>query len=84
MKYRLSWLAHWSEKHTPEEGVTVTYHQQSDGWWEHEYFYYFNAKDDKDAITKTMQFIKQSSEDIDIYSVINLGNDKVVMTEEDY
>lgn len=84
MKYELVWLAHWSEKHTPEEGVTVTYHQQSDGWWEHEYCYYFTADNDEQAMTETMKFIKKSSEDIDIYSVLRLKDNEIIMTEEDY
>ena len=83
-KYSLAWLAHWSEKHKPEKDVVVTYHQQSDGWWEHEYHYYFTAENDKQAITETMKFIRKSAEDIDIYSVTDLENDKVIMTEEDY
>lgn len=84
MKYRLGWLAHWSEKHEPEKDVVVTYHQQSDGWWEHEYYYYFIADNDEQAMTETMKFIKKSSEGIDIYSVVRLKDDEIIMTEEDY
>ena len=84
MKYRLGWLAHWSEKREPEKDVVVTYHQQSDGWWEHEYYYYFTADSDEQAMTETMKFIRKSSDDIDVYSVLRLKDDKIIMTEEDY
>ena len=87
MKYRLGWLAHWSTKHVPsDDRVIVTYHRESDGWYEHEYFYYFIADTDEEAKLKAKKFIDQYSGDdgLEIYSVSNTQTGETILTEEEY
>lgn len=84
MKYKLTWLNHWSEKRkAADPRIIIRYAEEPDGWWEHEYIYYFLAADNDDAISKATQFVDLYSgiEDIEIYSLTDeKGN--VIMTEE--
>lgn len=85
MKYRLGWLAHWSTKREPSDPrVTVMYHQESDGWWEHEYLFYFIADNDEDAKVLATEFINgyANSEELDVYSLVNIATNETILTEE--
>lgn len=84
MDYRLSWMNHWSTKHEAEDPrVLIRYAEESDGWWEHEYIYYFMADSDEQAKEKALAFINSSSEEIEIFSVTNRKTKEVIFTEEE-
>lgn len=86
MEYRLEWSAHWSTKHEPSDPRILTiYHQESDGWWEHNHYFYFLAGTDEEARLKAKNFIDQYDEDneLDIYSLTNLKTKQVILTEEE-
>lgn len=84
MKYALMWSNHWSTKHESfDPRVIVRYTEESDGWFEHRYMYYFIAEDNDDAISKATQFVDLYSgvEPIEIYSLFDEKRE-VIMTEE--
>lgn len=83
--YRLSWLETWSAKQAPiNEEVSVDYAEDYDGWFEHNYWYNLEAKNDEIAILKAKQFIKDNPEfTIEIFS-LSKQNGNVILTEEDW
>lgn len=84
MKYRLTWINHWSEKRESNDPrIIIRYAQESDGWYEHEYIYYFDADNDDKAKEKALEYIKQSDDDIDIFSLINRETKETILTEEE-
>lgn len=84
MQYRLGWLNHWSTKREAlDTRVIVKYTQESDGWYEHLYIYYFYALNDVEAKNKAKEYVEKSQDDIDIFSVTNRNTKEVILTEED-
>ncbi len=84
MDYRLSWMNHWSTKReATDPRVLIRYAEESDGWFEHEYIYYFMSDNDEEAKRKALEYIEQSDEEIDIFSVTNRKTKEVILTEED-
>ena len=83
MNYRLTWLNHWStQRETADPRVLIRYTEMDDGWYEHEYIYYFMAGNDAEAKQKALEYIRQSDETIDIFSVYNRQTKKTILTEE--
>lgn len=83
MKYRLDWINTWSEqREATDPRVIVQYEEQPDGWFEHYYHYYTYQDNDEQARQAAMDFIENSGEDIEVFSLLD-ENDKVIMTEED-
>lgn len=84
MDYRLSWINHWSEeRESTDPRVIIRYTKVDYDQIEHEYFYYFMADNDEHAKSKALEFIKQSGEEIEIFSVMNRKTKEVILTEED-
>lgn len=82
MKYKMVWVEYWSEKHKPsDDRIIVRYMEQNDGWYEHEYIYYFLADNDTQAREKANTFLDEHSEALEAFSVLD-SNDNVILTEE--
>lgn len=81
MFYRLSWLEHWSSKHPATlPGVSVQYMEESDGWFEHDWSYQFQAETDAEAKDIARKFVEKNIDD----SVWSLYNESPILTEEEW
>ena len=84
MTYRLGWLNHWSKKHESDDPrVIIRYTQADDGWFEHEYSYYFIANNDAAAIEKAREYVEHSGDNIEVWSLYNRDTKETIATEED-
>lgn len=84
MTYRLSWLEHWSTKRDSADPRVITrFTEESDGWYEHEHFYYFMADNDEQAKTKAREYVEKSNNTIEVFSLFNRETKQVILTEEE-
>jgi len=84
MTYRLIWGEHWSTKRESlDPRVLVRYEEEEDGYFRHEYIYYFNADSDEHAREKAREYVKTSQDDIEVFSVLNRETKEVILTEEE-
>lgn len=84
MEYKLTWMEHWSEMRDADDPrVIVRWTEELDGWYEHEYAWYFIADGDDEARGMVADFIAASSDLFEIWSLMNKTTGKIVATEED-
>lgn len=86
MNYRLTWIEHWSFMHESDDPrVLIRYTEEEDGGetqYTHEYILYFNADNDGAAREYVRKYIDDSSENIEIFNLVNRKTKQVIMTEE--
>lgn len=81
MRYRLSWLETWSEKHEPPQGVAVEYSPNED-WWDHQYTFQFTADSNDEAKELAVKWMVDNSSAFD-FEIWSLYCEDPIMTEED-
>jgi hypothetical protein len=76
-------MNHWSSMREADgPRVLIRYTEEADGWYEHEYHYYFIADDDKGAKEKALDYINKSTEAIDVFTLFNRVTKETILTEE--
>lgn len=80
MKYKIFWIdaSLTPKKVFPHYAVTQ---ECEDGWTEVEAWDFIEAKNDNEAVQKTIDYINNNSRSIDVFAIIKNG--VVIATEED-